>query len=193
MAGKEFEIIHSHNIQFSRSSWYVILLFVPPIIFALTIVLYLKFSSSIPVRQQTASSVEAKTETKTVEKKKVYFENAPALSVEIAKGEIERNKGLSNRKSIGDFEGMLFIFPETNIQPAFWMKEMNFAIDIIWIKDNKIAQIDSDVQPEPGVSVNKLKLYIPNDPIDYVLEVKAGFCEKYGIEAGNEIGLSEVL
>jgi uncharacterized membrane protein (UPF0127 family) len=73
------------------------------------------------------------------------------------------------------------------------MKDMRFAIDIIWIDDEKIVQIDKAIQPpEEGTPDEELILYTVNQPIDYVLEVNAGFVEKNNIEKGDPVDLSLV-
>jgi len=89
--------------------------------------------------------------------------------------------------SLEDGKGMLFDFGKKDIFPNFWMKDMKFAIDIIWINDNRIVDIDRDVKPEPGRSDSELTLYIPPKPIDYVLEVNAGYAERNGIEVGDSV------
>ena len=115
------------------------------------------------------------------------------IQVEIAKTDVERREGLSKKESLGDEEGMLFVFPQMNIQPPFWMKDMSFPIDIIWIDDGKVVQIDEDIPaPEANAPDEELTLYTVNQPIDYVLEVKAGFVEKNNIEKGDSVELSLV-
>ena len=128
----------------------------------------------------------------TLEKEEIKIEDS-TISVEIVKTEIQRRQGLSGKENLPEGEGMLFIFESKNIQPPFWMKDMKFAIDIIWIDDDKIVQIDKDIQPpEPGASDNKLVLYTPNQPIDYVLEVNAGFSEENKIKVGDSVNLSVI-
>ena len=84
---------------------------------------------------------------------------------------------------------MLFVFAEKDSPRVFWMKDMTMAIDIIWIDDNKVIQIDEKISPEPGVVENKLKRYIPNQTVDFVLEVAAGFSERYDISVGTTLSL----
>ncbi len=110
------------------------------------------------------------------------------ISVEIADTASKRQKGLSERESLAAGEGMLFVFGQEDIQPPFWMKKMKFAIDIIWIDNNKIVQIDKNVPaPEPDTPNGELKLYLPSQPIDYVLEVKAGFVDEKNIKIGDSV------
>lgn len=109
------------------------------------------------------------------------------ISVEVVKSLKERQKGLSNRNSLVEYEGMLFIFEEDK-QPVFWMKDMKFPIDIIWIDDFRIAKIDNNIPPPvPGTTDEQLVRYRPNQPIDYVLEVNAGFTDKQDILVGDYV------
>lgn len=112
------------------------------------------------------------------------------INIEIADTPESRAKGLSQRENINENEGLLFIFEKKDVSPAFWMKDMLIAIDIIWINDEKIVQINNDVQPEPGKTDSKLKLYAPNQPVDYVLEVKSGFTDKNNIKLGDNVNLN---
>ncbi len=117
--------------------------------------------------------------------------NGITIPIEVAKTDIQRRRGLSNQDSLPEGEGMFFVFAQKDIKPPFWMKEMRFAIDIIWINDNEIVQIDKNVQsPEPGTTDNELILYMPDQPIDYVLEVTADFTEKHNIKVGDMVDLS---
>jgi len=115
------------------------------------------------------------------------------LIVEIADEEAERAQGLSGRKSLAENEGMLFVFGGKDVKPAFWMKDMLMPIDIIWINDRKVAQIDKDIQPpDEGTPDRSLPLIIPDGLIDYVLEVSAGFSDKNKLENGVSIDLTNV-
>jgi len=116
------------------------------------------------------------------------------INIELANTPEKRSLGLSNRKSLNESEGMLFIFDSQDINPAFWMKDMNFSIDIIWINDGKVVQIDKGVPyPEPQTPDAKLPLYTPAQPIDYVLEAISGFSEENEIEVGDTVDLSNIL
>ena len=96
------------------------------------------------------------------------------LTVEIAKTARQQESGLSGRDSLKDDYGMLFVFDQPTI-PSFWMKDMRFPIDIIWIgADGSIAGIEHDVQPDTYP-----KKFSPASPIMRVLEVNAGWANRY--------------
>jgi uncharacterized membrane protein (UPF0127 family) len=111
------------------------------------------------------------------------------LNVEVVKGSVSLKKGLSDRDEIGS-DGMLFIL-DSEQKIAFWMKDMRFALDMIWIKDGKVIEISRDV-PIPEAREDKmLTLYSPKDSVDQVLEVNAGESEKLGITVGDEVTIVE--
>ncbi len=94
--------------------------------------------------------------------------------------------GLSGRPSLGEREGMLFIFSK-HAPRTFWMPDMNFPIDIIWIKDDVVVGFAENAQPEPGVMMLNLKRYSSPEPVDKVLEVVAGTVSRLGVKVGDRI------
>ncbi|OGM20595.1 hypothetical protein A2714_02770 [Candidatus Woesebacteria bacterium RIFCSPHIGHO2_01_FULL_38_9] len=111
--------------------------------------------------------------------------NDTTIFVELAKSPQEKQKGLSGTRALPEDHGMLFVFEDNSI-PSFWMKDMLISLDLIWITDTKIVQIDAKVNPPlTGSPDSQLILYSPPVPIDYVLEVNAGFAEKHGIKMGD--------
>lgn len=110
--------------------------------------------------------------------------NGLELNVEIADTPEKRAKGLSGREKLKENQGMLFIFEKAGIF-SFWMKDMNFPIDIIWIDESlKIKEIDEKISPETFP-----KTFQPSEPILYVLEVNAGWSEKNEIKIGDKMTL----
>ncbi len=107
------------------------------------------------------------------------------VKVEIADEPTEMAKGLGSRKSLGENRGMLFVFAEPG-QPAFWMKDMEFPIDIIWIQNDKIIDIAPNL---PVVAAEFLSTYTPKEPANYVLEVNAGFAKEHGIKVGDKVDI----
>ena len=122
-----------------------------------------------------------------------------SLRVEVVNTPENITLGLSGREKFKPSQGMLFDFTpqfstETakaaGITPNFWMKEMKFDLDIIWIKDKKIVGITKNVpKPEPGQRNQDLPLYPAPQPIDMVLEVLAGWSDENKVEIGDEITL----
>jgi len=108
------------------------------------------------------------------------------IKVEVADSLITRQKGLSGRAGLGEQQGMLFIFPFKE-RYSFWMKDMLFPIDIVWIKDNRIIGIAANVEPEPEKKIWQLSTYQPPESISLVLEVRAGLSEKLGWKEGTPV------
>ena len=109
------------------------------------------------------------------------------ILVEVVSTNENRKKGLSNRESLEENQGMLFNFERKAI-PSFWMKDMLIPLDIFWIADEKVTQIDKNVPaPEKKTQDKDLKLYTPSGPIDFVLEVNAGFADKNNIKVGDSV------
>lgn len=103
------------------------------------------------------------------------------FKVEVANTMISRAKGLSGHTPLTDNEGMLFLFGEPG-NYGFWMKDMKFSIDIIWIEGNKITTIAPGVPPETYPSS-----FYPDLPSDKVLEINAGTVQKLGVKVGDEV------
>jgi len=120
------------------------------------------------------------------------------LSVEVEKTKAEMEQGLSDRVSMEQNQGMLFDFTATassttGVYPAFWMKDMKFDLDFIWIYKNKIIGITPNV-PKPASqqvssSAGQLTDYFPPSPIDWVLEVNSGWAKKNNITVGDAVEL----
>lgn len=105
-----------------------------------------------------------------------------SLAVEVADSPNERAAGLSGRISLAENKGMLFIFKEPGFHP-FWMKDMNFPLDIIWIdKNKKIAGIVNSASPD-----SYPRLFIPPEAVLYVLEVNAGWSKTHSILPGMSV------
>lgn len=112
-----------------------------------------------------------------------------ALDVEIADTNEKRNKGLGYRASLATNSGMLFIHTPTK-KYTYWMKGMQFPIDIIWILNDKIVDILPNVPPPiEGQTDETLERYSSTVDINRVLETNAGFVITHDIQAGDRIVL----
>ncbi len=94
----------------------------------------------------------------------------------------ERGHGLSGRKTLLPNEGMLFVFEKPD-RHGFWMKDMNFGIDIVWIDENKkIIYMEENILPESFPII-----FQPILPALYVLEVPSGFVFTNKIKIGDSV------
>lgn len=109
--------------------------------------------------------------------------NGRTFQVDIADTPEKREIGLSKKKSLSKNGGMLFLFDQSDYH-SFWMKEMQFPIDIIYINNNKIVSVYENVQP-PKDENAPLPLYKPTVPSDRVLEINAGLSKEYNIKTGD--------
>ena len=106
------------------------------------------------------------------------------IKVDLALTPANQARGLSVRESLRANEGMLFIFPQSG-NYSFWMKDMNFPIDIIWLDEYKrIIYIKKDARPELFP-----ESYGPESESRYVLEVMSGFTEKNNLKMGDRVEL----
>ncbi|MDO8481654.1 MAG: DUF192 domain-containing protein [bacterium] len=105
------------------------------------------------------------------------------IQVSIADTPEERAKGLSSRSSLSQGEGMLFVF-DSDAKYQFWMKDMSFPIDILWISyKGEVVDIRENVSPETYPDI-----FTPNSPVRYVLELPAGFARAYSVKMGDIVG-----
>lgn len=111
--------------------------------------------------------------------------NKHAFSLIVAKEAKDVEIGLSNKTSLPQDQGMLFVFTKEDIYP-FWMRDMKFPLDIIFIKDDKIVTIVQDAQP-PAQPLDNVPLYKPSSPVNKVLEINAGLSKKYDIKEGDVV------
>jgi len=142
------------------------------------------FDIKLVDEEESTEEVEEKAEEES--SVEIYNQDGKSLivKVEIANTNEERMQGLSGRKYLGDYEGMLFIM-DTVGGSSFWMKDMFIPLDILFIdEEGFIVDIHEDMQPcEPG--------YCPNitssDVYKYALEVNAGFCKENRVGVGNTV------
>ena len=114
----------------------------------------------------------------------VVLDERVRVSVDVVDTPATRERGLSGRPSLAAHEGMLFLFGHPGPQ-AFWMKEMRFDIDILWIRGDKLIGVAADARrPTPGAG---LPLYRSPEPCDRVLEVLAGSAKRWGLAIGDAV------
>jgi len=109
--------------------------------------------------------------------------NKICLWAEIADTQEKRSQGLMFRKGLKADQGMLFLFERQGIY-GFWMKNMRFPLDLIWINQDKvIVEIYQNALPCKDLC----KSIQPASPVKYVLEVNSGFCREHNLKPRDRI------
>lgn len=113
--------------------------------------------------------------------------NGKALQLEIANTPAAIVQGLSGRKSMARDEGLLFIMPNVEYQ-TFWMKDMNFAIDIVFLREGEVVDIATLQRP----SLTGIPSHRSIAEADMVLELNAGMVKEYKLEIGTRTDLNSL-
>lgn len=104
------------------------------------------------------------------------------LQLETVSTPEQLQQGLSGRPSLDQNQGMLFDFSRAGEQ-CMWMKDMKFAIDIIWLNaEKKVVDVEEVVRPETYPDS-----FCSDEDATYVIEVNAGVARKIGATKGNQL------
>jgi uncharacterized protein len=103
------------------------------------------------------------------------------LDIEIADDEYKTQTGMMYRSAMEDSQGMLFIFPDSQVR-SFYMKNTQIGLDILFINsDKRIVSFQKDARPYDTTP-------LPSGvPAQYVLEIKAGLSNKWNLEIGDRV------
>ena len=102
--------------------------------------------------------------------------------VDLANTDAKREKGLSGSSPLDENSGMLFVFDKPG-NYGFWMKDMLYPIDIIWIgSDMKVTGIEKSLSPNTYPTT-----FSPGTSSLYVLEVASGQSQTLGLEIGDSV------
>ena len=92
-----------------------------------------------------------------------------------------RSMGLSGVAGLKNDEAMLFVFPQEGLW-GFWMKDMQFSIDIVWLdKEKKVVSFEKNVSPDTFP-----KTFFPKTNAMYVVEFIEGTVEKNKVHIGDQ-------
>jgi len=106
------------------------------------------------------------------------------VRVEVVRTVADKRQGLSGRADLPEGTGMLFIFDEPS-ELAFWMKDMHFAIDMVWFDASwSVVSVSENATPH-----SYPQHFSPETPAQYVLEVPAFFARENGIATGTQATL----
>ncbi|PIQ67410.1 hypothetical protein COY25_00020 [Candidatus Uhrbacteria bacterium CG_4_10_14_0_2_um_filter_41_7] len=125
---------------------------------------------------------------KTTKTMKVAGEN---ILVYVASDPIQQTRGLSGTKieTLGA-DGMVFLFKNKE-ERTFWMKDMNYDLDIVWIANDKVVKMERNIPAPHGEEPQRMKS-MPYS-VDTVLELPAGGIDKFGIVPGAPVVLPGLL
>lgn len=130
--------------------------------------------------------------------KKIYTNNGDLIFTDVVDNEIEREMGLSGKEKLKAYkaegriitEGMLFVFKEEQTT-NFWMKDMTFNLDIIWLDGNyKIVHIEKNVSANSynAQDPSKSKTFTNgNNLAKYVLEINGGLSDQMNLKTGDTL------
>jgi len=110
--------------------------------------------------------------------------------LEIADNWRTRMQGLSDRESLGPNMGMVFVFGRLGSQ-SFWMKGMKFPLDFIWIRGDKVVQLDARVPP-PSTTAKKPISLETSQEVEKVIELYAGEINNSGVKIGDFVHFYEI-
>lgn len=110
--------------------------------------------------------------------------NQKSFRYETADNENSRSLGLGDRPCIRSDQAMLFVFDKDDMtNHCFWMKDMRFSIDIVWLDNSKkVVGVAKGISPQ-----SYPKEYCPELPTRYVLEFKNQTADKLGIAKGTVV------
>jgi len=110
--------------------------------------------------------------------------NDYCFEVEIAQNLAQRTKGLMFREKLEENQGMLFVFSSEK-QHSFWMKNVSFPLDIIWLNENKeVVFLSPNNQPCNTLKCVTIK---PSENSKYVLEINGGMVDDIGLKIGDQL------
>lgn len=105
------------------------------------------------------------------------------LVIEYAEGNEKIAKGLGGRNELAKDHGMFFVFPADGVH-YFWMKGMNFPLDIIFLSsDYKIIDI---LYNAPPCTETECPPFTPQEKFRYGLEVNAGWSRENNLKIGDQ-------
>ena len=119
---------------------------------------------------------------------KLCLEKEKCLFLEVAKTKEERSKGLMHRKNLNINSGMYFLLNKTK-QTDIWMKNVLIPLDIIFIKDRKVMQLYTNLNP---CTDNPCKKFNSIYEVDKIIELNSGVVKKYKIEVGQILNIEMI-
>lgn len=103
------------------------------------------------------------------------------VKVEIARSDLERQRGLMFRQKLDAGQGMIFLF-DTPEPLKFWMKNTYIPLDMIFIAaDKHVVYIEENAEP---LTLQNRGPSDADGDTQFVLEVPGGWARAHGVERG---------
>jgi uncharacterized membrane protein (UPF0127 family) len=119
----------------------------------------------------------------------VDFPDRSRVHAELATTEAERERGLMKRTSLGELDGMLFVFEAPGLH-AFWMKDTLIPLDMLWLDaSGKVVSVAESVPP---CKTTDCPTYPPRAAASFVLEVNGGFARKHNVRVGDTLSVTGI-
>ncbi len=111
------------------------------------------------------------------------------VTVEVVSKQDDVERGLMYRAGLDQNKGMLFVFTNDD-KYRFWMKNMRFNLDILWISlDGYIVFIGRDI---PACTSAPCSVYAPDKEARYVLELNSGYTTSHHWKVGDKLDLKGI-
>jgi uncharacterized membrane protein (UPF0127 family) len=103
------------------------------------------------------------------------------LQTQVSDDEAERIQGLSGKACLPQDYAMLFVFDKPGANYCFWMKDMKFPIDIVWLDhDKNVVHLAQNTYPS-----SYPKTFCPDAATQYVIELPRGDAQRLEIAEGD--------
>jgi len=112
-----------------------------------------------------------------------FYIGSVETQAEIASSPRKKQQGLSGYTSLPQNQGMLFVFGNASSR-SFWMYNMNFPLDFVWIRENRVIGTTQNV---PIYTDDIITTIHSPEPVDMILEFEAGTINRLNIKEGEFI------
>lgn len=136
--------------------------------------------------QQQTAALSTLSSAKDYQRVELGHDSGKSITVQTVVSAAAQQQGLSGTTSVPD-EGMLFVY-QSESHPIFWMKDMQYAIDIVWISaDGEITGVEvAAAAPVPDTPDATLERYTAPAPTQFVLELQSGKAAELGFVPGTK-------
>lgn len=108
------------------------------------------------------------------------------VALEVARTPEEHDTGLMFRTELAPDRGMAFVF-ESPAAVAFWMKDTLIPLDIVYVRDGVVVNVEADARP---CEADPCPTYPSDGKVDTVIELAAGRASALGLVAGSTLDLT---